>query len=390
MKWEEWLDRVQVSVTGSQSQKVLWDWQKGTARLSRVTPLLGGFTAWVSRTQYPHLEALCGRYSVEIKQLQTKGPGRFLAPYHARIGLVAGPLLFLAAVHLSGSLVWSVKYIDFTPQQTAFVEEKLLETGLQVGQVATQEKLRQAEQELMSQENAFGWISLNFVDGRLTVECIPAMAEGNFPQSNSWDLVAAVDGVILSQDVSLGFTQNRVGDAVTRGQVLVSSYKLDHDGQPVWQETRGRVVARFSWEYTFFQPLEMTARVEEPGGSSRVEIWAGPFRKTILGKEESGEGRTQYQPVTFLGLTLPATLVTTYYPHYSQETFSLSREGAAQLARYNCLCRLLEEFPGAQILEEYTEQTLEEGVLIYRWKVTAAANIARPSDQPPVVESPVE
>lgn len=390
MRWEEALDRIQVSVTGSQSRKVLWDWQKGTARLSRITPVLGGFTAWVARRQYSRLEGLCQKHDARVQILRTKGLGRFLAPFHARLGLVAGPLCFLAVLQLSGSLIWNVKYIDFTPEQRALVEEKLLETGLQVGQVATQEKLRQAEQELMSRENAFGWVTLNFVDGRLTAECTSAMAEGGFPQSNSWDLVAAVDGVILSQDVPMGFTQTRVGDTVTRGQVLVSCYKLDHGGQPVWQETRGQVVARFTWEYTYLQPLEMTARVEEPGGARQVEIWTGPFRRTILGEEKTGEGRREYQPLTILGLALPATLVTTYYPQYSRETFSLSQEGAAQLARYNCLCQLLEEFPGAEIQEENAEQTLEDGILTYRWTVTVAADIARPSDQPPVVEAPVE
>ena len=27
MRWEEGLDRVQVSVTGSQAERVLWDWK---------------------------------------------------------------------------------------------------------------------------------------------------------------------------------------------------------------------------------------------------------------------------------------------------------------------------------------------------------------------------
>lgn len=390
MKWEEWLDHLQVSVTGSQAEQVLWDWEKGKGRLSRIRPILGGFTAWLPRRRLPHLEALSQKREAEVKILKAWGPGRFLAPYHARLGLVMGPLCFFALIHWSGTLVWNVQYIDFTPSQRALVEEKLRETGLQVGQTATQEKLRQAEQELMSQNQAFGWVSLNFVDGRLTAECTPAMVEQTFPQSNPWDLVAAVDGVILSQDVSLGFTQTRVGDTVTKGQVLVSCYKLDHNNQPVWQETYGQVVAEFAWEYTYAQPLEITATVEKPGGSYHRELWMGEYRWTLSGEKLEQTAQVDYQPLTLWGLALPATLVNTYYPATSQEQFNLSQEGAAQLARYRCLSQLLEEFPDAQVLEEEASQQLEQGVLYYTWRVKASANIARPADQPPVIETPVE
>lgn len=387
MRWEQCLDRVQVSVTGPQSQKVLWDWQKGTARLGTIKPILGGFTAWVSRRRLPQLEQLVRRHSGELKVLQVRGPGQFLAPYHARLGLVAGPLCFLAAVQLWGNLVWHVEYLNFTPAQKVLVQEKLLETGLQEGQRVTQEKLRQAEQELLSQNQAFGWVSLNFVDGRLTAECTTAMNQPAFPEDHPWDLVAAVDGVILSQDVPMGFTQTRVGDRVTQGQVLVSCYKLDHNGQPVWQQTRGQVMARFSWEYTYAQPLTVTAQVPRPGGTTQVELWAGSLRRTIRGEQGPGQGQVEYQPLTFLGLALPATLVTTYYPEYAAQTFTFTQEGAAQLARYQCQNRLLEEFPGAQVLEEQAQQQVKDGVLYYQWQVQACGNIARPATQAPTVES---
>lgn len=390
MRWEEWLDRVQVSVTGSQAERVLWDWNKTGGRLGWIRPCMGGFTAWTSRRQYEALEKIALKRNAQIKTLKVRGLGRWLSPYHSRLGLVLGPVLFLAAVQLTGNFVWSVEYFDFTPEQKVLVEEKLLETGLQEGQLATQEKLRQAEQELMSQTDAFGWVSLNFVDGRLTAECTSAMEERTFPQANQWDLIAAVDGVILSQDISLGFTQTRVGDTVKQGQVLVSCYKLDHDSQPVWQETYGQVIAEFSREYSWEQPLKYTASLPRPGISCWTRLWTGNFYLTLSGREEEGEGWTEYQPLTFWGLALPGTLVTTWYPQYEEETFSLSAETAAEFARYQCVNQLLEEFPDARILTEEARQELEDGVLRYQWTVKARADIARPSQTAPVIETPVE
>lgn len=390
MRWEEGLDRVQVSVTGSQAERVLWDWNKAGGRLGWIRSCMGGFIAWISRRQYEAFEKTALKRNAQIKILKVKGPGRWLAPYHNRLGLLLGPVLFWAAVQLTGSLVWSVEYIDFTPEQKTIVEEKLLETGLQEGQLATQEKLRQAEQELMSQTEAFGWVSLNFVDGRLTAECTSAMEERTFPQSNQWDLIAAVDGVIRSQDVSLGFTQTRVGDAVTQGQVLVSCYKLDHDGQPVWQETYGQVVAEFSREYTWEQPLEYTASLPQPGISDWTRLWIGNFCLTLSGQEEEGPGWTEYRPFTLWGLAFPGTLVTTWYPQYKEEIFQLTPETAAEFARHRCVNQLMEEFPDARILAEEAEQKVEEGVLHYHWMVKAEGNIAIASRTAPVIETPVE
>ncbi len=74
-----------------------------------------------------------------------------------------------AAVHVPQPYLEHLFY-NFTPEQEASARAQLFEKGIYEGAFQNNEKLVRAAGELFVGSEEYGWVALNFVQGRLVVE----------------------------------------------------------------------------------------------------------------------------------------------------------------------------------------------------------------------------
>lgn len=364
-------DWVEVSAVGNQAEQLLT-----RIPASRVQAVPGGFRCRVSLGQYRQILPFAERRGIELEIQKQGGMGVALAGYRSRYGLAVGLVVFAFLMVRFETVNWAVRYVGFTQAEQEIVAAALWENHLNEGQTVTQEKLRQAERQLMEQGSDFGWVTLNFTKGRLVAERTCAENTSPPPQSYQRHLVASTDALIVAMDVQGGFAQKQAGQTVTKGEVLVAATKVSRMGETVMQPTQGRVLGEFTIEYQASQPLREEKEIVTGQGIPWVRLQIGDHCFTVSGQENPGIGRVQRRGLTLAGFALPATIITTYYPVKEAVTLSLTPRAALEQAQYRCLCALYEQYPDAIIMTEKVEQKIRENVLEYCWKAKIRANIA--------------
>lgn len=373
---------VQFTARGGRVERLLdWCVAQGVP-VQRICPNAEGFTAWLPARYYRRLHCPARRYGVQIRVNRKRGLWFFLARWRARWGLLAGPLAFLLVLHLAGGIIWSVQYNVPGPMLKKQLEAQLFSQNLQPGAAPTQADLQAAEQALLKQCPELGWITLNFADGRLTVEC-DRSRDTPIQPAGAKRIAAGESGRLLALNVQSGIAVKRVGQTVTAGETLIEGEKLDRDGRAVPGEAAGSAMALVQKQFRCDQPLTVAA--EFPTGRlRRSEAVEGLGQRLDLPwytqqePDSRWQKKTTREPLSLFGFALPAVSVRTLWVEYDRQEIRLTQEQAAALAAWACRRQLRQEHPDAELRTEEKEQRLNNDVLQYVWTVQFEADIAVP------------
>ena len=246
MKAEFWAaDTFRFSVTGPGTFRFLNRAAASGVRLRRVRWQKDGYTATASGPERRRLEEIAKSGGWAFTVTARRGPGRRTEwLLRTRPGLAAGAVLFFALLRFLGGFVWCIDYGAMDTDLHAGVRTLLADCGIHEGVYLTKPLLQAAQAQALRRSETFGWISLNFTGGCLSVESTPAQTQTVRDPPKRQGLYAAADGEILAVEIESGFALVAVGEQVTAGQPLAAAEKLDRKGNAVPQGAWGRIVAR--------------------------------------------------------------------------------------------------------------------------------------------------
>ena len=372
---KDWLGllfgQVTFSALGGQYEHFLDDCTRQGLPLCRITPCPGGFTARIAARRYRALHPLARRRRVRLRIMQ-----RCRRVRH-RPGLWLGAAAFCGAVLWMQQLVWSVQFVQLPPEQRSGLHQQLCALELGEGAVVTEEKLRRAEQLLLSRNPSLGWLSLNFLHGRLVVESAPAVPPPPVAAGSEGDLIAAADGTLLSLNVQEGHCDRRPGQTVAQGDVLVRARRTGPGEDPLPTRTRAQILALVSRTYECSQPRSYTAGALTGKLQTALTLCIAG-RRLPLDRTHLSGGKTVFRPVTFLGLPLPALVEERTAAEKASVKITISRRAAEDFARFACRKALERDFPDASVRTESTDVFWQEEVCRVRVTVKFCADIARP------------
>lgn len=379
----KWFGAVRFLAQGGQYERLMTACAEGGIPLQQMRPAAGGFTAWVPLRYYRRLYPLARRYHVRLRAQKKAGLCFWLRRVRGRWGLAIGPAVFLLVVCLLQNLVWSIRFVGLNEAQQAQVSRVLYSMGISEGTVVTQPMLKAAGQAVMSGQTGLGWISLNFIKGRLVVEGAAAVPAPAIEPNDPVDLVAAADATLLWLEVQEGYAVRQAGQTVAEGEVLVSAVKEDREQNPIASHARATVWARLEKSYECAQPLEYTAAFATGRLGESCRLRAAGRQLTLWDNTGglAGQARTTHAPLTLFGFALPVTVETTLLAEQQPQTVRLSSRAAREFARYACQSELYAEFPDAELLTVSEQERWENGCLVLRQTVLFEADIARRRDE---------
>ena len=292
-----------------------------------------------------------------------------------RTGIWFGLAFFTIVLLWSQQFVWEIQFPGLDTVQRIQAKEVLRQEGITEGTHISEPLLIAGETALVQQQIGFGWASLNFEKGRLSVETAPAEPIPAIQTAESVDLTARVGGTITSVRVDAGTALVHVGDVVLPGTVLIAANRADRKGEPVIGQAAGCVMARFVWECQWDQPLEYTAR--QPKGKMQT------FRNLqLVGKSWnlpkeplSGMAVVRHEPLRWMGLPLPGCWTETNVIASEEVTGTMTETLAREKARRECIHQLYQAWPDAKICVEQGGYTAENGILHYHYKAEVEADI---------------
>lgn len=374
--WQQVFGSVRFSAQGGDSARLLTLCMEQGIALSFVRADALGFSAWVPARQYRRLHLPARRCRVRVRITNRRGIVFSLRSLRGRWGIPAGALLCLLLTFWMQQYIWTVSYYKLPAETAVQLAVQLEQNGLSPGVRPTSAQMLEVRQKILLQNPQFSSLSFQFVKGRLIVEAIeteqkPEILDNLTPA----DIVADKDGILVSMEVYTGYAVRRVGQAVQRGDLLVShTYTDAQTQQTVTGHARAKIVAQT--ETVFCCEQSFSTQLALPTGSvyTEVTLRSGNWRLPLFAARNTPTLCSEKTTVTALApmdWALPFSLEKHTVTELSQQTVVLTPEQAARRARLACDEKISTQLGNAKILSrQYEEHTTEQSAVC---TVTVAA-----------------
>ena len=345
----------------------------------------------VSRRDARRVGPLAEKVLCEARARRHLGFPYFLAGFRKRYALLLGLALSLAAVCLLSRFVLTIEVSGNETVSTAAILTELSRQGVRVGAYGPGLDVRRISQESLLRLDGLAWMSINLHGTRAEVLVREKLPEPEVrDESTPANVVAQADGVILDLEVLDGQAAFREGEAVLRGEVVISGtmdlrepeYSAVDAGQRL-VHARGNVWARTYRTLTAQIPLE--AQVKRYTGEEEIQWSLLALGRTVnfFGKggvfSEGYDKIVETHPLTLPGgRVMPLALRRTEYRAYVTEPAALNA-GAARSMLEERLLERLEALIGedGEVLDTVFTVREEDGMLAVTLRAECREQIGR-------------
>ena len=268
----------------------------------------GGIEANICLRDFYYLRDILRGKGIRLHILEKRGFPFVVFKYRKRPGIIVGLALFLALLKILSGFIW---IIDIEGNRGTKEEEIIIacenigiKTGMRVSNIHTKSQ----REKLLLQLDTLSWAALNIEGSRLTVNVSEA-DKSKVDDKKPCNLKAEFDGVIKKIDVTSGNCVVKVGDAVRKGDVLVSGI-IENAGSTRFVASKGEIIAEVEKNYKLTEPYEK--RIIIPTGKSKTKYVTEIFNIKLplfLGREqESFEENIKISQLELFGKKLPLKL----------------------------------------------------------------------------------
>lgn len=308
--------------------KVLWEMQP-----LKEEP---GFQCRIRACEYKELVPDARKCRVRI-HLRKKGGLPFCwRRASRRKGMLAGCVLFLLLLWILSSRYWLITVSGNSQLAASTLLQAAQEEGLFQGAVRREVDPQTLAAALMKRFPEIGWISVNTRGCAAEIcleEGIPTPQQQT--QETPANILAAVDGVILSINTFDGTAMVKAGEAVTQGQLLISGIKENQLGGTSAVYARGKIVAKTKRSFLAQVPLEQKKAVKTGETVYRRSLtFFGITLPLNLHREPQGlwQREREENSLTLLGTQLPVFVTQETWEEYEEIPWTLTQEEAKKQA----------------------------------------------------------
>ena len=284
---------------------------------------------------------------VKAHILKKRGMPFILNRYRKRSGILVGAVLFFTIIQLMSGYIWIIDVEGNDKISTEKILSACHSVGLDIGIRKDSFYPKLKREELMLRLDGVAWSSLNIEGSRLTVN-VTEIKKSDKGKTYS-NLKAASDGIIEKMDITSGTSVVSVGQAVKKGDLLVSGI-IETADLTRFVNSRGKVYAKTKEEVVLSEDYSQKHSV--PTGKTKVKTVIETFGLKIplyLGTEKGlFETERKENNLKLFSSNLPIKIHTKKYIFLKEERVTYS---------YDELCARLEKR-----LKELMEKT-ENGEL---------------------------
>lgn len=316
--------------------------------------------------QVKPLRALCERFGWELRE-SGAGPlvraARFL---RRRCMLAAGMALCAALVYVSSQMILAVN-IEGARENVAEVRAFLQEAGVRPGRFKRMLSLDDLRGQLALRLPGLAFVGARYAGSTLMIDCQPAReGEQTMLGGSGMDIVAAQPGIITHIIAGSGTPQVEVGQAVRKGQVLISGQERTQGGEWRAVQAQGQVDARV-WARGDARVSLFAQRTVETGQTRERITLKTPWSERVVKDAqpfETQDTSTRREPV--VGLYLPlwreietfAEITVVREAREKGDAASMAQGAAEEIAKKQCPLNAL-------ILDKWVDYSMIDDEFVY-------------------------
>ena len=235
--------------------------------------------------EYSKLRPIAKSSGGRLKIVKKKGIVFPLLKLKNRWGLFAGAVLFILITSFLSGFIWNVEIVGNERISSEKIAAFLEENGIKRGESWRNIDKNKTENLMMASFEDIAWVHINELGTTARVEINETKSKPKIVNSKQIsNIKAKKDGFIVKASVTSGWAEKKVGDSVTKGDLLIS-------GVYESEKKKGNQFAHASGEYI--------AEVKEP------------FSLTVARKQSYREYKEtrSFKKLGFFGLKIPLYLV---------------------------------------------------------------------------------
>ncbi len=326
------------------------------------------FSCRIRASEYPSLLPEARKCRVRMRMLGKYGLPFYWRRATRRKGMLAGTALFLLLLWMLSGRYWLITVSGNDQLAASTLLQAAQEEGLYQGALRNEVDPQSLASALMKRFPEIGWISINTRGSSAEIclqEGVPIPQEQT--SETPANILASVDGVILSINTFDGTAMVKTGEAVTQGQLLISGIKENQLGGTSAVYARGKIVAKTKRSFSAQVPLEQVKAVKTGRTVCRRSVtFFGITLPLNLHKEPEGLWQREQEefPLTLLDTQLPAFITQETWNQYREQPCTLTQEEAESLA-WESIELQQRELLGAEgrVLSQKSNIKIQDGTL---------------------------
>lgn len=184
------------------------------------------------------------RSGVRVSMRKKHGLPFFIRSNRKRSGILIGMSFAAVLVAFLSSMLWNISVTG----NSLLTDEQILEAfysqGVKIGAFRNDIDCSQAAYQVTRQLPELYFASVNIIGSRAEIVVSERTVKPEFPnESNPCNIVASENGTVLSVEANIGKAEIKAGDAVIKGDLLISGITENADGSENIKAARGRVFA---------------------------------------------------------------------------------------------------------------------------------------------------
>lgn len=320
--------------------------------------------------------------SLDTELIGRRGIPALIIRYRRRAGLLVGAILTAIIFSITSGLVWDIRIEGSDKVNKEKITASLAECGFSVGTKIDGLDTAKLENRMLIVCDEISWISVNIKGTVASVVVRGAeypLHEEKEPLCSN--VIASQGGKIVGFEDIRGDICVRVGDEVSKGQVLISGVAGD-EGEPLrLMASKGRVLAEVEEEIKIEIPEKYQKKI-----TKKVEIgekYLIFFKNAIKIFSNSRNSTSTYDKIEVIenlytknGKKMPFAQKTVKYVEYEYITATRSDEEMQALAEQKLFRHINENLEGAEILSRSISAKNADGRYILTCKIKCIKNIA--------------
>lgn len=211
-------------------------------------------------TSFKKLRVLKRRIKGKIHITKKCGLPFFVAKNKHRYGMVAGLILFFAMLYFLSGFIWNIDISGNNTVTDADITKALEEIGIYEGVSTSKINTENHRNALLLKCKNISWAAINIEGSRLTLDITEAKFKDEKDEEPS-NLKADSDGIIKSVEIISGTANVKVGDAVRKGDLLVSGMLEYEDKHTEFVRARGKITAEVEKSFKITQPMKVKEKL---------------------------------------------------------------------------------------------------------------------------------
>ena len=321
---------------GAFPQKIISACAKAGIVLWNLHGEKGKLTGCALEKNIEFLVSAASKAGCDINIIYVKGAPKFIKKNKNRIGLAVGLALFLVIINVLSMFIWNIDINCSDDICISDTMKKIESLGIHKGLFKFGIDQNEKNREIMRNLNDTAWVSVN-VDGvNLEIEISKQEKKPQILETETKsNIKAARSGQITEINTKSGTKECKVGDAVIKGQVLISGIFEDVLGGLHICHAEGEVIADTQYTVDISVPynIKRTVLSEEYYEKINLEILGVNIPVYFYYPEENNFVTAQSNcAYCFNDVKIPVILKNTRLYPSEEECLTISEEQAKQTA----------------------------------------------------------